>query len=269
MRISHSALQTYLECPYKYFLHYLRKLRPIDEKSSLLFGAAIDTGLNHLLETRNLIEAKEQFLIHWDKYRYKKVQYSKADLEEHLVEDEPGNTWLSLRRRGLILLEEFDAQVMPRLKKIIAVQVNRTIKNDDDDELIVKCDFIAEWEDGIVTLFDNKTSTVKYAEDSVRNSEQLAIYYEQLKYEYNLERCGFIVIPKKINKKKLPRVDIKVILDNVSEETLDKTLASYDEVLYNIKAAQFEQNKSSCIGKFGRCPYYLYCHSGSLKGLKE
>jgi hypothetical protein len=110
---------------------------------------------------------------------------------------------------------------------------------------------------------------MKYTEDSVRISPQLAIYYETLKEEYNLDACGYIIIPKKINKIKEPRVKIEVIIDQVSQETLNATLESYDETLKNIKNAKFECNKSSCKGIYGLCDFYKYCHQGDITGLVE
>ncbi len=266
MKISHSALTTYLECNFKYFLHYYLKLRPTAQKSSLAFGDAIDTGLNHLLETRNLADAIQKFEGVWDKWKDKKVDYTKGDNDPSLTEDGP---WENLRLRGIIILDEFNKQIMPRIKEVIAVQINRTVPNDLGDELTIKTDFIAVWEDGRRILFDNKTSSVRYEEDSVRTSGQLGIYFEQLKAEYNLDIAGYIVIPKRVNKKKEPRVDIKVIIDNVSEETINETLAQYDQSLEDIKAAKFSQNKNSCISKYGKCPYYDYCKSGDKTGLKE
>lgn len=274
MRISHSSLTTYLECPYKWFLNYMWKLRPQGNKSSLAFGDAIDMGLNTLLETRNLEEAKKAFETRWKTYRNKDVTYSKSDLDEHLVDGEefPNDkqkTWTSLSRKGIILLEEFHEQIMPRIKEVVKVQINEVVKNDLGDELVVKTDFICRWEDDRIILFDNKTSSVKYEEDSVRKSEQLSIYYETLRIDYKIDAAGYIVIPKRINKKKLPRVDIKVIIDQIDQETIDSTLQAYDDVLAQIKSAAFPQNKKACIGKFGKCDYYDLCHNGSMKGLEE
>lgn len=269
MRISHSAKDVYTKCAYEYFLKYMWKLRPTQLRSPLCFGDAIDCGLNTLLETRDVYKAKYEFAMRWETYKNKDILYSKSDLDNFLVEDDPGNTWLSLWRRGDILLEEFNEQIMPRIKEVIKVQLDQTAKNDMGDELVIKTDFICIWEDGKRILFDNKTSSMKYAEDSVRVSPQLAIYYETLKAEYNLDAAGYIVIPKRINKKKIPRVKIEVIIDNIDPETTAKTLESYDEVLKEIKAGHFGQNKQACISVYGRCDYYNLCHEGSMQGLIE
>lgn len=269
MRISHSAKDVYTKCAYEYFLKYIWKLRTVKPRSPLAFGDAIDVGLNTLLESRDVVNAMCQFQNRWTTYKDKDVVYSKSDLDEFLVPDDPTNTWLSLLHRGNILIQEFNEQIMPRIKEVIKVQLDQTAKNDMGDELVIKTDFICVWEDGRRILFDNKTSSMKYAEDSVRVSPQLAIYYETLKAEYDLDAAGYIVIPKRINKIKTPRVKIEVIIDRIDPETTAKTLESYDSVLKEIKAGSFPANHSSCIGVFGKCDYYNYCHAGSMEGLEE
>lgn len=258
-----------MACAYKFFLSYLMRFRPKAKRSPLAFGDSIDVGLNTLLETRDLDLAIAKFSDQWITYRDKGIQFSKSDLEAHLFEaNENPDAWESLNRRGRILLEEYNEQIMPRIKEVIAVQIDDTVKNEHGDELVIKTDFICVWEDGRRILFDNKTSSQKYADDSVRTSPQLATYFETLKEKYALDVAGYIVIPKKINKKKKPRVAISVIIDQIDEETFHKTLEEYDQVLADIKSAHFPQNKKECMGKFGRCEFYNYCHSNSMEGIE-
>lgn len=274
MRISHSAKEVFTTCAYKYFLQYFWKLKAKGYRPALAFGDAMDAGLNTLLKTRDLSKGKDAFAEKWNWYKNKDIAYNKSDLDEWLVEGQEFKnvsemTWASLFKRGIILLEEFDAQIMPRIKKVVEVQIDDKVTNDFGDELVIKTDFICIWEDGRVILFDNKTSSVKYEDDAVRKSEQLAIYYETLKDKYDIDAAGYIVIPKRINKKKLPRVEIKVMIDDIDQETIQKTLKSYDDVLEQIKGGMFPQNKKACIGKFGKCDFYDLCHKGSMEGLEE
>jgi len=275
MRISHSSKENYLGCAYQWYLHYMRKLRPTEEKSSFAFGAAVDVGLNTLLETRSLNEALIKFQEYWTMFRdNQNIKYTKSDLEEHLIEDvEPRNekdkSWLSLYEKGNILITEYNEQIMPRIKRVIKVQLDQTIKNHTNDELVIKTDFICEWEDGRILLVDNKTSSVKYEADSVKNSAQLATYFDPLKEEYKLDACAYIVLPKKINKKKKPAIDIKVIIDTVSEDTVEKTFNEYETVLNGIKEAKFEKNTQNCTNKFGKCTYFNYCNNKDSTGLVE
>jgi len=60
-KLSHSALKMYSDCNRKYYLHYKKRLRSKVISGALLFGSAIDVGLNKLLETNSLEEAKAAF----------------------------------------------------------------------------------------------------------------------------------------------------------------------------------------------------------------
>lgn len=235
------------------------KLEPEKKKSSLAFGDAIDSGLNALLLTKDLDHAISVFTNTWNNYKGYPISYTKSDLDEFLVEEDPTNTWLSLLHRGCIMLQEYNEQIIPLIKEVLKVQIDQSIPNDQGDELVIKTDFIAVWNDDRRILFDNKTSSIKYTEDSVKSSSQLAIYYEMLKDEYALDAAGYIVIPKRINKKKLPRCDIKIIIDNIPQEFTNETMQSYDDVLDNIKQANFQCNKKSCINKYGKCDFYNVC----------
>lgn len=270
MRISFSAKEMYSTCPYSYFLHYLLKLRSSEEKSPLAFGNAVDAGLNTLLETRDLDKAITAFKSTWNVYKSIHIKYSKSDY----VDDIEGDTdqergWNSLHHKGQVLINEYNTQIMPRIKEVIKVQIDLNVENHVGDKLVVKTDFICKWEDDRIILFDNKTSSVKYEDDSVMKSEQLATYYELLKEEYKIEACGFIVLPKRINKNKKPAIDIKVIIDHIPEKTIKEAFHKYDDTISKVKAGSFPQNKSSCKGKYGLCTYYEFCHNSDTKGLVD
>lgn len=275
MRISHSASEKFSTCGYSYFLHYYYKLRPIEIKSALVVGGAVDVGLNHLLETRNLEESIVKFKQAWDKTaKSGEIIYSKSDIEEHLldgveIKKESDRGYYSWLKKGEILIREYNEQVMPLIKRVIKVQIDEVLENDVGDELVIKTDFIAELHDGRIILFDNKTSSVKYDKDSVKNSEQLAVYYHALKEEYKIDACGYIVIPKKVNKQKKPAVKIEVIIDQVSEETINNTLQKFHNNIESIKLGLFNKNLNNCRNIFGDCPYIKYCHQNDMTGLKE
>jgi hypothetical protein len=276
MLISHSSKDKYKNCSYSWFLHYLLKIRPIKEGSALKFGAAIDPALNELLLTRDVNKAISVFEIEWNKFiKDENIKFSKSDLDESLIKNLSENAtefeknWNSLNEKGKIILEEYSTQVLPKIKKVIEVQHNSQIDNETGDKLSIKPDLICEWEDGRILLVDNKTSSINYEKDSVKNSEQLATYYDILKDKYKIEACAYFVIPKRINKRKRPRIEIKFIIDNVNEDIIEQTYEDYRIVLDNIKEAKFEKNYDSCIGKYGKCCYFDYCRTGSKVGLKE
>ena len=275
MKLSHSSVTMYLECRYKWFLNYMLKLRATEEKSALKIGDAVDEGLNYLLETRDLPTAIQKFKEKWEKVaKAGNIIYSKSDVEEHLLEGieikkESDRGYYSWLKKGEILITEYHEQIMPLIKEVVKVQINESMHNDQGDELVIKTDFIAVWHDGRRILFDNKTSSVKYDQNSVKESNQLAIYYDALKEEYSLDACGYIVIPKKVNKQKKPLVKIEVIIDNIPQNTIDKTHENFNNTLMGVKLAQFDKNPNACIGIYGKCQYFDYCHNGKTTGLKE
>lgn len=277
MRLSHSSKDTYLSCAYKWYLHYMMKIRAIEESSPLAFGSSVDNGLNSLLETRDLNLALTHFKESWIKHRDdQNIKYSKSDLQEELIPESetPRNdkdkSWLSLMEKGKILINEYNEQIMPNIGEVIKVQLDMVVPNETGDELVIKTDFISVWKPtGQRILFDNKTSSVNYKTDSVKESAQLGTYFELLKEEYKLDAAGYIVLPKKINKRKKPAIDIKVIIDTVSEETIEKTFKEYEYVLDSIKDAKFEKNWDNCTSVFGKCQYHEYCRTKSMNGLVE
>lgn len=64
MRISHSAISKYLQCPKMYEYHYVRKIRPNWTSSALLFGDALDKALNELV-TKSEKDPYETFVNSW------------------------------------------------------------------------------------------------------------------------------------------------------------------------------------------------------------
>lgn len=270
MKISHSAKDTYLTCPYSYYLHYFRKLRTVNEKSSLKFGSSVDIGLNSLLEGKTVETAKEEFINNWNTFKDIELIYSKSDLDNNLLDfANKDNSWASLLQKGQILIEEYNTQIIPRIKKVVCVQPSLDVPNSSGDILVAKSDFICLWETGDIVLFDNKTSSIKYTADSVQTSKQLATYFKVFKDKYNVNKCGYIVLPKTINKKKLPRINISVIVDAVNDELLQNIFPEYKKVLEQIKDAQFPRNEASCINIYGKCNFYDLCKNGSMKGLYE
>lgn len=205
-----------------FYLHYIMRLRSRELGSALLFGSAMDSGLNVLLLEKDLDRAKAVFLDAWTTQRVdgeeiqlrkcNYIKYSRADLDESLVDEIDDNpSWSALKNKGLAILEQYNEQIIPDIEEVYLVQKKIEITNDQDDSFIGFVDFVAKWRPtGKTILFDNKTSSIKYAPDAARDSEQLATYYEALKDDLKIDGVGYIVIQKVLRKKKLPRVQIDV-----------------------------------------------------------
>ena len=270
IKISFSAAQKYLLSPFSYFAHYYLRLRPVQLSSALIFGSALDTGLNSLLMdiknevSVNLDKAKEAFNSAFEDNPL--IKYSKADLDESLLTEEDlqsdkNKSWLSLKRKGHVLIEEYHSQVIPKLEKVLLVQHEINLKNATGDVFTGIIDFVGQI-GGKLYVIDNKSSTKKYTPESANESAQLSTYHESIKNEYKLDGVAYIVLPKTVRKKKLPRIEIQIIFGEANEELTDKTFKEYDEVLTGIKTGKFPCTPEKCCKEFWGCAYEGFCKSG-------
>jgi len=296
VNLSYSAAQKYKQSPRAWYLHYQLRLRPEELSSPLFFGNSMDIAFNALLEQKrrndpiDIVEAKNKFLDAWAKaevdgetinlFEKGKVKFSKTDLDVSVLTDEDQRHidafdigWLCLQRKGLMMIEAYAEQVIPRINKVHFVQKGIKIKNDAGDAFTGFIDFCATFDDHKTYIVDNKTSSIKYADDSVMKSEQLATYFEAMRDELTIDGAAYVVIPKKFRKHKLPLVPIDIKFGGITEELINNTFTAYDEVLTGIKLGQFECGKNlegGCCSQPWGCPYKRYCDSGGkdLTGLK-
>lgn len=57
-------------------------------------------------------------------------------------------------------------------------------------------------------------------------------------------------------------VDTKLVVEVISQETIQKAMDQVDSTISNIKAEKFEPNHEACAFQFGNaCPYLNYCHN--------
>lgn len=209
------------------------------------------------------------------------IKYSKSDFDESILIDEDrletveegkDPNWVSLKRKGLMILEAYQTQILPRIKQVLFVQKDIKLENDEGDSFIGFVDFCAVWDDGRTIIFDNKTSSIKYADDSASTSEQLATYFEATRDELKVDAVGYVVIPKKVRKKKEPLIPIEVVIGEIDEKVVNDTFEMYDDVLSGIRLGKFEctrdQEDGCCSAPWG-CAYKKYCESNGkdLTGL--
>lgn len=300
-------MSMYSECPKKYQLHYREYLRPTQEKSALYFGKCLDNSFNKLLEKGTLEEALELFYDNWRKGLDLNLQYSKSDYDEDLIawKDIEGSPWASLSIKGELIIKAFHDQALPKIKEVVSIQKPISIKNTEGDEVAGILDLIVKWDDGKTYLMDNKSSSVSYTSSSAKESNQLVLYYYVEKDNLPLDGVGFIVVSKKINKNKLktckkcgssttgrewtcnkpdqmisknrcncdfkvsfqPEAEVQFIINKVDETDENRCIEIFDKANYGITNEIFEPNFKSCIGKYGRCGFFNYCHHRSMEGL--
>lgn len=178
-----------------------------------------------------------------------------------------------LLAKGKLMIEAYKEQIRPFIKKILFIQKPFSISNDDGDSLIGFIDLIAEWDDGVnkgTIIFDHKTTSMKYTEDSVRTSNQLATYQIAEEHNIKVDYCGYIAINKTIRKKKEPRVVIQIVIDKIEEKLLHTVVTEYDEVNQMIKQGEFPRNFESCNTIYHtKCQFYKLCHESKYDGLVQ
>lgn len=180
--------------------------------------------------------------------------------------------WISLARKAQLIFEAYVNEILPQIRQVTLIQEEISLENDEGDSVTGFIDFIAEWEDGNVYIMDNKTTSdfKYYKADSVKLSNQLSLYG----FAKDIKKAGYVAILKEIKadgrkKGSLPKVKIKVVLDDISEEHQNKTLAKFNITNKKIKAKEFKklEDESLCMAYGKKCPMAGLCWRNSMEGL--
>lgn len=299
IKISYTANNKYQQSPRAWFLYYQMKIREEKIGSPLFFGNAMDLGLNTMLRNKmqgtkdDPVETFKKAFIKFDHNGETldlrtsvKVKWSKADLDEDIIDNDEDRalldkgysaSWVSMRRKGIMMIDAYEKQALPHLKDILSVQEYVKIPNAEGDMVIGYIDFIARFylDESVegadlslkkynnkIVIFDNKTSSQNYKPDSVKNSDQLGTYFEHPHETIHADYAGYIVVPKAIRKRKEPKIPIQIIIDEVSPEVIDNIFRQYAETIRGIKLGHFPCNESNCKSAPFDCPYKAYCASG-------
>jgi PD-(D/E)XK nuclease superfamily len=357
MNFSNSSKDKYNTCAKMYKLHYIDKIRPTTTSSSLVFGGAVDLGLNELLLNTGK-DAYETFIKNWTTVEINKVPtylqtspdivYTTKDFDVSLLTQDDYKeisllidsgkienynfgelaaiksdkrqgwnalteeqkkcfnvyNWYSLKNKAKLFIEAYKEEVIPKLKKVVKVQHPINLSN-GEDSIVGFIDIVAEVNgyEGNVIL-DNKTASKAYKDDSVRTSQQLALYTYATEEELNAKYAGYVVMDKDIKKvwthkcktcgfesntthkscsalsgKKrcggelestyIHKANIQFIVDEIPLQFKEKIIEEFDGLVTTIKHDQnFEPNLNNCRFQFGApCVYYNLCHSDSIEGL--
>jgi hypothetical protein len=169
-------------------------------------------------------------------------------------------SWLSLRRKGHMMLKAWEADIFPHIVEVLGVQ--KTIQVESEEGIVRGViDFIAKFDDGITYIVDNKSSTGFYDESAIINSQQLAIYSELT----GIKDVAYAVMDKTLRKKE-PRCRTQLLKGQVPEAMIEIVFTRIGTTIEKIKKGEFEKNLKSCFN-YGGCPYLGYCKSGNVEGL--
>lgn len=342
IRLSHSARGKHDHCPMMYKLHYVDKIRPLGSTSALLFGSAVDKACEDYMLNRNQLRARELFKDNWKKIQegfeeengtISPVDYHPNDFDAELLVQSDNElilkdtvctsvsdivkagedrerivyaNWVSMFRKGIMLVNKFIQWVDHNIEEVLGAQVPIELEDEDGNQVTGFADFVIKihgYDKPI--LVDLKTAGRYYERNSVKESEQLALYFLYLKNtKYpDMERAAFLVLNKMIKKNRTktckkcgtvttgrektcavgtgknrchgefdevidPEVNLQYIHDEIPSEFIDATVEKFNTTLAGIQTNVFEKNIQGCDKYYGReCPYKQYCLTGCMTGL--
>lgn len=140
MKLSNSAINTYQTCGMRYKLHYINKLRPTTVMSSLHFGKALDSALNHILLSKkeNRSSAEDELLESLTPFDIFSKEFATADINGKFfnVEESPGKILWTKGDWDVELLEEGDFEKLATLSDFEITRSNIYSLESDVFEMI-------------------------------------------------------------------------------------------------------------------------------------
>lgn len=193
-------------------------------------------------------------------------QYKKEKLSNSMYSYINFCIWLSLRRKGHMIIDAYFRDIHDNIKRVYATEKEINLDNGCGDTVIGYIDLIVDWQTEDMDepkkiLFDFKTSSSKYALNSVLTSQQLSLY----DYVEKIGTCGYIVFIKKLAKarnKEVYSVKTQVVIDEIPMKDKVNVVRNIDNVLTKIDNAEFPKNKASCFAYGRLCEYASICNYG-------
>ncbi len=239
MKLSHSSYGKYVTCPRAFKYHYLDKIRPIANPSSLIFGSAVDAALNSIvMGTNDELKVLETGL---KKLAAPDVEFHKNDYDPELLDeatmselqekcdkiagqkleletlipiliDRPVDGLsqkqrqvlaacciASLKVKGQLMLEAYKRVVMPHIKRVVSSQEFINWKDEKGNQFTGVLDLVVDLDGHGEIPADNKTASRPYELDAVSKSTQLAIYSKVT----GKTKAAFFVMDKTIKKNRI------------------------------------------------------------------
>lgn len=151
----------------------------------------LDTSLDPIFFNKDIIENIEQ--------KKKEVGFNNLPLGDKVFYNTIN--WYIAKKRGELMLEAVNNEILPKLKRVHSTQERIDLTNDTGDSVVGYVDLVADYVGyDAPIIFDFKTSTRAYEQDSVKVSPQLALYVHALSEKYKTRTAGFIVLSKQIQK---------------------------------------------------------------------
>ena len=208
----------YKQCPHKWYLQYVKKLRDDKPNMHFVFGTAMHEAIQHYLQTMYDTSASKADNIDIRKYFKGKMadeysKYKKKNKDRHFSTPEQMNEFF---QDGVAILEWFKkhkrgrkAFFSPRQSELVGIEVPlilQPIKERPNIKYMGYVDLVVkDKSSGEYTIYDIKTSTKgwsKWEKGDITKSQQLLLYknyYSELfkvpKDKINIE---FFIVKRKV-----------------------------------------------------------------------
>jgi len=215
-------------------------------------------------------------------------------------------SWLSMKRKGKVLLEAFNTQFYPKITKVIATQQRATLKDEaTGDSVTGFIDMVLEIQGyDKPIIFDLKTAGMPYDQENIDLTQQLTLYAAMKGNDYNTDLVGFVVLCKNIQKittntcqtcgnirngrhatcdalkadgtrckgtwteKVTPAPIVQVLIEQKTPQQVNELLGDVGNLLLAMKQRIVYKNVDKCNNWYGSpCPFYNACHKGDYSGL--
>ncbi|MDD8020809.1 MAG: PD-(D/E)XK nuclease family protein [Acidobacteriota bacterium] len=181
MSYSHSKLETYQNCPRKYKLCYLDRLRPEEEGIEAFLGSCFHETMEKLyselrFRVMSLEETKAYYESLWKKNFHDKVK---------IVEE--GRTVDDYFRLGLKFIEDYYKHYYPfNQNRILGLELELEIDLYGDSRYLLKgfADRIDLTPDGLIEIHDYKTASQLPPQATADADRQLALYQLGIKQKW-------------------------------------------------------------------------------------
>ena len=215
------------------------------------------------------------------------------------------SSWLSMKRKGKILLNSFNTQFYPKVKKVLATQQRADLKDPNTGDTITGfIDMVLEIEGyDKPVIFDLKTAALPYSQDDIDLTQQLTLYAAMKGKDYNTDLVGYVVLCKNIPKdtvstcKKcgntktgrhktcdavvnnarcggewdevtVPAPIVQVLVESKTQEQINDLLLDIGNIMLAMDNNIVYKNVSKCKDWYGGpCVFYNACHKNDYTGL--
>jgi hypothetical protein len=239
---------------------------------------------------------------------FKEIQAKKRNPYKHPTKEELKYfnrvSWLCLEQKGILLLNAFNTQFVPKIEKVIDTQ--KYVRLEDGlDSITGVIDMVLQiegYKDPVI--FDLKTAAQPYKASDLEMSQQLTLYAAMKAKEYNTQNVGYVVLCKNIPKVitntclscghvaasrhqtcnaltstgsrcngawkevKVLKPEVQVMVGVKTENDQLTLLTDYANIIEAMRNNIIYKNSSKCLNWWGsRCIFFDKCWNGSTEGL--